>query len=118
MKGFEVSDETLALDLIAEMGPDGQYLSTRHTKDHYRERWYPGLFERADYGTWLRNGGKDLSERAAERIEKILSEHKPAPLPPDIKGRLQEIVQRARKAPSFYFFFAAIALGFAPMPRA
>ncbi|MCJ7643425.1 MAG: trimethylamine methyltransferase family protein, partial [Candidatus Aminicenantes bacterium] len=31
MKGFEVSDETMALDVIAEMGPDGQYLSTRHT---------------------------------------------------------------------------------------
>jgi len=48
MKGFEVSDETPALDVIAEMGPDGQYLGTGHTKKHYRERWYPGLFERAD----------------------------------------------------------------------
>jgi trimethylamine--corrinoid protein Co-methyltransferase len=99
MKGFEVSDESLALDVIAEMGPDGQYLNTRHTKDHYRERWYPGLFERADHGTWLRNGGKDLSERAANRIEKTLAEHKPAPLPPDIKDRLQKIVRRARRSP-------------------
>lgn len=98
MKRFDVSDETLALNVIAEMGPDGQYLSTRHTKEHFRERWYPGLFERADYGTWLKNGGKDLSERARDKIEKILSEHKPALLPPDIKGRLQEIVHRARRS--------------------
>jgi trimethylamine--corrinoid protein Co-methyltransferase len=97
MKRFDVSDETLALDVIAKMGPDGQYLSTRHTKDHYRERWYPGLFERADYGTWLKNGGKDLSVRARDKIGKVLSEHKPALLPPDIKGRLQEIVHRARR---------------------
>ena len=99
MRGFEVSDETLALDVIAEMGPDGQYLGTGHTKKHYRERWYPGLFERADYGTWLKNGGKDLSARARDKIEKILSEHKPALLPPDIKARLQEIVHRARRSP-------------------
>jgi trimethylamine--corrinoid protein Co-methyltransferase len=98
MKRFDVSEETLALDVIAEMGPDGQYLSTGHTKKHYRERWYPGLFERADYGTWLKNGGKDLSVRARDKIEKILGEHKPALLPPDIKGRLQEIVHRARRS--------------------
>jgi trimethylamine--corrinoid protein Co-methyltransferase len=98
MKGFEVSDETLALDVIAEMGPDGQYLGTGHTKKHYRERWYPGLFERADHGTWLKDGGRDLSQRAADRIEKTLGEHKPAPLPPDIKGRLREIVRRARRS--------------------
>jgi len=98
MKRFEVSDEALALDVIEKMGPDGQYLGTGHTKKHYRERWYPGLFERADYGTWLKNGGKDLSARARDKIEKILSEHKPALLPPDIKARLQEIVHRARRS--------------------
>ncbi len=99
MKGFEVSDETLALDVIAEMGPDGQYLGTGHTKKHYRERWYPGLFERADYGTWLKKGGRISPNGPRDKIEKILSEHKPVLLPPDIKGRLQEIVHRARRSP-------------------
>jgi trimethylamine--corrinoid protein Co-methyltransferase len=98
MKRFEVSDEALALDVIEKMGPDGQYLGTKHTKDHYRERWYPGLFERADYGTWLKNGGKDFSERARVKIDKILGEHKPAPLPPDIQARIQEIAHRARRS--------------------
>jgi trimethylamine--corrinoid protein Co-methyltransferase len=97
MKEFEVSDETLALDVIAEVGPDGQYLGTSHTKKHYRERWYPSLFERANYETWLRNGGKNLSERAAEKIEKILAEHKPEPLPAQVKDKIHEIVRGAQR---------------------
>jgi trimethylamine--corrinoid protein Co-methyltransferase len=97
MKEFEVSDETLALDVIAAMGPDGQYLGTKHTKKHYRERWYPDLFERTNYETWLKGGGKNLSERAAEKIDKILKEHKPEPLPSEIKAELREIVQGAQR---------------------
>jgi trimethylamine--corrinoid protein Co-methyltransferase len=98
MKEFEVSAETLALDVIAEAGPDGQYLATKHTRKHYRERWYPDLFERANYETWLKNGGKSFTERAAEKIDRILSEHKPEPLPPDVRARLREIVQRAHRS--------------------
>jgi len=95
MKEFEVSDETLALDTIAELGPDGQYLGTKHTKKHYRERWYPSLFERTNYETWLKDGGKSFTARAADKIDKILSEHRPEPLPPDIRARIHEIAQRA-----------------------
>lgn len=98
MKEFEVSAETLALDVIAEAGPDGQYLAAKHTRKHYRERWYPDLFERANYETWLKNGGKSFTERAAEKIDRILSEHKPEPLPPDVRARLREIVQRAHRS--------------------
>jgi len=97
MKEFEVSDETLALDVTAAMGPDGQYLGTKHTKKHYRERWYPDLFERTNYETWLKGEGKNLSERASEKIERILGEHEPEPLPPEVKAKLQEIVQGAQR---------------------
>jgi trimethylamine--corrinoid protein Co-methyltransferase len=97
MKEFEVSDETLALDVVAAMGSDGQYLGTRHTKKHYRERWYPDLFERTNYETWFKGGGKNLSERAAEKIDKILKEHTPEPLPSEIKAKLREIVQGAQR---------------------
>ena len=97
MKDFEVSDETLALDLIAELGSDGQYLGTKHTRKHYRERWYPSLFERANYETWLKDGGKSFTGRAADKIDKILSEHKPEPLPPEVRARIHEIANKAHR---------------------
>lgn len=93
---FEVSDETLALDLIAEAGLNGQFLNTDHTLKHYRERWYPILFERSTYESWLEKGAKTLVERAAARIERILAEHKPEPLPTKVKEKLRKIVYTAK----------------------
>ena len=95
-KGFEVSDEMLALDIIAEVGPEGQYLKTNHTLRYYKERWYPTLFERATHKSWLKKGSKTLVERAAERIEQILAEHKPEPLSLEVKENLQKIVSEAK----------------------
>ncbi len=95
LKGIEVSDETLALDVIAQAGPDGQYLNKEHTRTHFRDVWYPNLFERDDYLTWQDRGCTTLAERAAERVEKILQQHRPEPLPDDVKAQLEKIVQRA-----------------------
>ena len=97
LKKFEVNDETLALDVIAEVGPHGQHLKTKHTLKHYKERWYPNFFERLNYETWLDRGGKNFSERASEKIEMILGEHKPDPLPPDVQKKLQDIVRRTQR---------------------
>jgi trimethylamine--corrinoid protein Co-methyltransferase len=91
---IEVSSETLALDEIEEVGPGGNYLATRHTKKHFRETWYPGLFERGTYPDWLKRGSKSLIDRASEQVEKILVEHQPEPLPKEVQARLRQIVDR------------------------
>lgn len=94
-KDISVDDESLALDLIAERGPEGQYLDTEHTRKHFRERWYPGLFERKTYETWAGEGGKTLAERASQKVAQILSNHKPEPLPENIAKKLRRIIERA-----------------------
>jgi len=95
VRGVEIDDETLALDLIDEVGPDGQFLQSEHTLKHFRERWYPDLFDRNNYEAWLKKGGKTLGQRAAERVETILVSHKPEPLPPDAARAVHAIVERA-----------------------
>lgn len=92
MRGLEINDETLALDLIHEIGPDGDYLSTEHTLVHYKEDWYPKLFDRRNYEDWKARGSKTLRQRAKEKALKILETHKPEPLPADVQKRLDEIV--------------------------
>ena len=96
-RGVDVSDEALALDLIDEVGPDGNFLESEHTYAHFRERWYPRLFERDNYEGWVAAGGKTLVERAAERVESILSEYAPEPLPDDVAGQVRAIRQRAEE---------------------
>lgn len=96
-KEYEVNNETLALDLVSEVGPDGQYLNTQHTLQHYRERWYPKLFERSTYDSWLEEGGKSLVERATETVESMLADHKPEPLASKKREKLQKILSRAAR---------------------
>jgi trimethylamine--corrinoid protein Co-methyltransferase len=91
----EINDETLALDLIDAVGPDGHFTESDHTLVHFRERWYPTLIERHDYQSWLAGGGQDLGRRAAARVDEILEEHQPEPLPTAVRNRLRDVVQRA-----------------------
>lgn len=93
----EINDETLALDLIEKVGPDGQFTDSDHTLAHFRDRWYPTLIERSNYNGWKNKGGEDLGHRATAKVEQLLAKHKPKPLPTDIQKHLHEIVQRARK---------------------
>ena len=95
LQEVEISDETLALDLICELGPDGGFLDTEHTLMHFRERWYPRLLERDNYDGWLAGGGKTLAERAAERVDEILATHRPQPLPQQAADAARAIVARA-----------------------
>jgi len=97
VRGVEVSDETLALDLIDEVGPDGQFLDSEHTLKHFRERWYPSLFERDNYNNWQARGSKTLAERAAGRVEAILAEHKPESLPEDVARAVHTIVEQSTR---------------------
>ena len=92
MKETEINDDTLALDLIDEIGPDGQYLDNPHTMKHFRERWYPKLFDRSNYDGWQKKGGKTLGERATLQIDKILEDHTPEPLPDNIATAVHKIV--------------------------
>ncbi len=95
MQGLEVSEETLALNLIHEVGHQGDFLSTEHTMRHFREDWYPDLFDRNNFERWQAAGSKTLRQKARERVNEILAEHQPEPLPPDVQRRIDEIVNRA-----------------------
>lgn len=96
MQGLEVNEETLALDVIDQVGPHGDFLGTEHTVKHYKEDWYPRLLDRGDFDTWSKQGGKTLREQARQRVEEILAEHKPQPLPKDVQAKIDAIVQEAR----------------------
>ena len=96
MKEVEVNDDTLALDIINKVGPDGDFISNKHTQKNYRKDWYPQLFERRNYDGWKKGGGKTMRQRAQEKALKILETHKPEPLPNEVIKQLDEIVNAAQ----------------------
>jgi len=92
MQPVTVTDETLGLDVIEQVGILGNYLATEHTQAHYRQRWYPMLMDRNPYHRWEKAGAQTLGRRAAERVETILMTHQPEPLTPLIARKLRGIV--------------------------
>ncbi len=91
--GVEVSDDTLALDVIADIGPGGDALSHRHTAKHMRRaQWRPRILNRKGHERWLESGSQDLREAARRRALALLETHSPAPLDEVLARRLNEIV--------------------------
>ena len=95
MKGLEVSEETLALDEIDEIGPDGDWMSSKHTLKHFRKDWYPKLFDRRNYTDWQAAGSTTLRQRARAKALDIMENHRAEPLPADVQRRIDEIVKGA-----------------------
>ncbi len=91
-----INDETLALNLINEIGPEGDFIDTEHTCQHFKVHWYSDLFERQSFEQWTKKGMKCFSERASSRIDNIISEHKPETLPGNIRDCLTRIVSSFR----------------------
>jgi trimethylamine--corrinoid protein Co-methyltransferase len=90
----KIDPETLAVDLVDSIGPDGQFLDADHTFNHFRERWYPQLFDRRSFDQWQAVGSYTAAERASQRVERILSEHQCEELPDDLRKELQSIIDR------------------------
>ncbi len=93
-KGVTVNDETLALDVIEELGPTGSYLGHPHTLRHYKEPYYSKLADKNQYAVWQKRGGTTMEARAAKMVDDILAKHTPEPLPADVQRDIKKIVER------------------------
>jgi len=95
-RGFEVNDDTLALDVIDKVGPGGHFLGEKHTLEHYRkEIWLPKISDKDTFETWRKKGSKSMDKVAKEKVKEILATHKPEPIPEDVEREISQILKRA-----------------------
>jgi trimethylamine--corrinoid protein Co-methyltransferase len=92
LQDLVITEETLALDLILDVGPDGYFLDTKHTLNHVREDWMPSLFDRFDYKQWAEDGEVTLNERANQFVKDLLDSIQPKTLPKGIEKELQAVI--------------------------
>jgi trimethylamine--corrinoid protein Co-methyltransferase len=101
LDGINVSDDTLAVDVIDEVsGVDGikTYLNHPHTRRWMRkEQYYPKVFNRRRYSEWKQDGSKEARMVARERAQTILRDHWPEPLDKDIRKNLDEFIRDFEK---------------------
>jgi trimethylamine---corrinoid protein Co-methyltransferase len=74
VQGIRVDDDTLALDLIKQAGPGGNFVAARHTRRFMRsEHYQPTLSDRGSREDWEAQGSKNTWQKASERVHELLS---------------------------------------------
>jgi trimethylamine--corrinoid protein Co-methyltransferase len=96
-RGFELSQETLAFDVIEEVGPGGLFTATAHTLMNYRsEQWQPDIFSREMYASWVTKGKRLDRDLASQKVEKLLAKEQPSGISMEAEKRLSAIIERAK----------------------
>ncbi len=96
LSGFRLTEETLGLEVIRQVGHGGNFLTEEHTLSHFRkEMFFPNLFRRQSVDDWLKDGARPMIEVAHERVKEILDRPPPVQLPADREQALGEALRRA-----------------------
>jgi len=94
--GIRVSDDTLAFDLIKEVGPGGNFVAARHTRRFMRREHYrPTLSDQNSREEWEAKGGKAIWQKAGEKAKRLIAEpkyHMPAEVREQILSEITGIV--------------------------
>lgn len=98
IKGFEISRDTLAIDIIREIGPGGNFLTHTHTIKYMRkEHWVPKLTFRGNYNTWAELKDKDIRQRANRKAREILETYQLQVLSEEQKKELDRTAKEQQK---------------------
>ena len=95
--GIPVNDETLAVDVIKEVGPFDHFLGHEHTFKHMKTQSQPRFIDRTVRETWEQSGKTDIYQRATEEARRILETHEPKPLPQDVLATIRSVVAEAEE---------------------
>jgi len=98
LNGIDFRDETLAIDVIKDVGLEGNFLSRKHTLQFAKsEHWVPKISDRRIPDIWIRGGAPEVYHKAREKALKVLSEYRPPPLPKEILMELRNMVKEMEK---------------------
>ena len=96
MQGIVVDDETLALETIAAVGPGGNFLTQKHTRQHMRDVFLPQFMDRRPYNEW-ESRKDDARDWALDKARKTLASHQPDPLDAHISAEMSRIIAALEK---------------------
>ena len=90
--GLDVSEETLALETIADVGPGENFLGHDHTlKRLRRTMWVPYVTDRNGYDSWVANGSQDYAARAREYARQLIESHQPEAIDDSVDTTLRQL---------------------------
>ena len=98
MDGIEISEASLALDAVRDVGPGGHYFGTQHTMDRYKNAFYsPLISDWRNFESWEEAGSPDALQRANKLYKQALEEYEEPALDPAIREELEAFVTKRKK---------------------
>ena len=92
---LDVSDDALALEAIADVGPGGHFFGAAHTRSRYRDAFHaPTLSDWRNFETWTEAGSPTTVEHANRLWKRRLADYEPPPLDPTVRDELDDFVAR------------------------
>ncbi len=97
--GFQINDDTLALDMIHAVGPGGHHFGTPHTQARYLTEFFQSsvIGDRQNWEAWEAAGSHTAEQRASAIWKDMLARYEPPPLAPDIVEGLRDYVARRER---------------------
>lgn len=93
-EGIRVEPATLAYNVVASVGPGGNFLAEDHTVARCRtEFWRPALSDRAGLEAWMQGGQMTALDRARRRWQKLVAAHTDPPLDATTARQLRAFVE-------------------------
>ncbi len=97
-RGIDVTEETIALDIVQKVGIGRDYLGQRHTLEHFKtEHFLPVISDRYSYDRWLALGSKSLMEKAADEVRRIFREHTVEPVRSEVAETANRLIRMRSK---------------------
>jgi len=96
--GITVTRETIARQIIEDVGPGGHFLVQQHTMDHFRqELWTSKLLNRQTIDAWKASGEPSMEDRVKQEVRKISETHTPEPLSDKILSELDRLKKEGER---------------------
>jgi trimethylamine--corrinoid protein Co-methyltransferase len=93
----EISEDTLALDSIAEVGPGGHHFGTAHTQARYESEFFtPFVASNQNFENWQLAGAQDAATRANTVWKQTLKAYEPPPIDESVRDELEAFVAKRK----------------------
>ena len=102
LQGIPVTDETLSVDIIKEMGIGKDYLAHESTFRYMRSQSQAKLIDRRMREDWEAAGSADIYKRAHAKVMEILETYEPPPLSDEVLTTIRSIVEESEKEMGVY----------------
>lgn len=91
-----VDRDSLALEVIAEVGSGGNFLTHDHTYANFQqELWIQSLMEHRSYQAWAEDGALDLRSKALKKAREMIAEDDEPRVSPSVQRAIDDIVSQA-----------------------